>query len=442
MRILHVNKFLYRRGGAEAYAEDLAQMQHVAGHDVTFFGMRHPDNNAYQYERSFPTQVEFEPPPRSPIGKARSLGRMMWSTSAARGIDQVVADFEPDVVHLHNIYHQLSPSVLRPLAKRGIPAVMTLHDYKLACPTYQLIDHGKPCTACITGGPIQAVKKRCHGSLAGSAAAAVEVSLHRLTGAYDPVKRFLCPSWFLADVMRSAGVYPDRLQVQENFVDSDAVVPAHLPGEGAVFFGRLSNVKGVDVLIRAWQQLPGDAHLHIAGDGQERSALERLAETVAPGRVTFHGRLDKAKVHDLVRSSAVVVVPSVWHENQPLAVLEAFACGRPVIGTKLGGMPEIIDPGVDGDLVPAGDADALAASIRGFLADPDRAADMGDAARAKAEQRFAPAAHAAAIEQHYLSVMNHDRSRGAEDAGDPEPASSDGRSPWPASDVRRDRATC
>jgi glycosyltransferase involved in cell wall biosynthesis len=405
MRILHVNKFLYRRGGAEAYAEDLAQLQHEAGHEVTFFGMRHPRNRTYMYETSFPSEVEFAPLPSGPIGKVRGFGRMMWSTSAEQGIDHVLADFAPDVVHVHNIHNQLSPSVLRPIAKRGIPAVMTLHDYKLACPTYRLLDHGKPCTACVTGGPRQAIVRNCHESLASSAAVAVENMLHRTIRAYTPIHRFLCPSWFLADVMRSAGVYPDRLVVQENFVDTRTVAPAHLPGEGAAYLGPLSHEKGVHVLIRAWEHAPRDAHLHIAGDGPMRAQLEELAAELVPGRVTFHGMLDTTKAHALVRDVAVVVAPSLWHENQPLAVLEAFASARPVIATRMGGLPEIIDEGIDGELVPADDVEALAKAVTELTGDAERAAAMGRNGRAKVERRFAPGAHAQAVEDHYKAVI-------------------------------------
>ncbi|HEX6444981.1 MAG TPA: glycosyltransferase [Streptosporangiales bacterium] len=405
MRILHVNKFLYRRGGAEAYAEDLAQLQHEAGHEVTFFGMRHPRNRVYRYETSFPSEVEFAPLPTGPVGKVKGLGRMMWSTSAEHGIDDVLDDFRPDVVHVHNIHHQLSPSVLRPIAKRGVPAVMTLHDYKLACPTYRLLDHGKPCTACVTGGPRQALVRNCHESFASSAAVAVENMLHRTIRAYAPIRRFLCPSWFLADIMRTAGVYPDRLVVQENFVDTRRVTPAHLPGEGAAYVGRLSHERGVHVLIRAWEHAPRDAHLHIAGDGPMRAQLEQLAADLAPGRVTFHGMLDTTKAHALIRDVAVVVAPSLWHENQPLAVLEAFASARPVIAARMGGLPEIVDEGIDGELVPAEDVDALAEAVTRLTGDPERAAAMGRNGRAKVERRFAPAAHARAIEDHYEAAI-------------------------------------
>src|SRR4051794_18010399 len=188
MRVLHVNKFLYRRGGAEGYMIDLAAMQQQAGDHVEFYGMSHPDNVPLHYASEFPSHVEFEPAPPSLPGRVQVLGRMMWSTSAARGISHVIDDFAPDVAHLHNIYHQLSPSILRALGRAGVPVVMTLHDYKLACPTYQFRAQGQLCTACVSGGPVQAARRRCKdGALLPSAIAATEVAVHRRFGAYDPV---------------------------------------------------------------------------------------------------------------------------------------------------------------------------------------------------------------------------------------------------------------
>ena len=170
MRILHVNKFLHRRGGAEAYMEDVAGLQRGNGHRVAFFAMAHPDNRASEFERHFPSRVELNPPPRSLHGRAVAVGRMLHSPSARRGIEAVLEEFRPDVVHLHNVYHQLSPSILRPLKRRGVPAVMTLHDYKLACPTYRLLDHGEVCTACVGMRFHNAVLRRCEGGSLGASA--------------------------------------------------------------------------------------------------------------------------------------------------------------------------------------------------------------------------------------------------------------------------------
>jgi glycosyltransferase involved in cell wall biosynthesis len=401
MRILHVNKFLYRRGGAEAYMLDLAELQAQAGHEIAFFGMRHPENPSLPFADAFPSFVELEPPPERVSARVTAAARMVYSPSSRRGIEAVVRAFRPDVAHLHNIYHQLSPSVLRPLRALGIPMVMTLHDYKLICPSYLLLDHGKVCEACLGGRFRHAVTRRCKdGSLMASAVLAVEATAHRMTSAYDPVQLFICPSRFLAGKVAQAGVFPDRLRVLGNFVATETVAPKARPGGEVVYVGRLSHEKGVDVLVEAMGRLSRH-RLDIVGDGPERARLESLAATSAPGRVRFHGAVPKARVFDLVRAAAVAVMPSRCHENQPMAVLEAFACGVPVVASQLGGLPELVQQGRYGQTVPADDATALADALDRLLADPELAFSTGQAARRHAELQFAPERHLQQLERLY-----------------------------------------
>jgi glycosyltransferase involved in cell wall biosynthesis len=401
VRILHVNKFLYRRGGAEAYMEDLADLQVAAGHTVAFFGMAHPLNAHLEYASHYPDHIELEPPPPTLTGRVRGVARMLYSTSAKRGIDAVLVDFRPDVVHLHNIYHQLSPSVLRPVARRRIPAVMTLHDYKLACPTYQFLDHGNLCQACLGGHFQHAILRRCKdGSLGSSAVMAGELFVHTITRAYSPVRVFICPSRFLEGRMRAAGVFPRRMRHVPHFIETKDIPVKASPGVGVLVAGRLSPEKGIDVAIRAVGEI-GEATLEIAGTGPEEASLRRLADSVAPGRVRFHGLVDKAEVQRLMLAASVVVVPSRWYENQPMVVLEALARGVPVVGSALGGMPELIDPGVTGDLVAANDHVALAAALRPYVADPARAFAMRDSARASIVSEFAPQRHLERIGEAY-----------------------------------------
>ncbi|MEV1288055.1 glycosyltransferase [Micromonospora sp. NPDC049679] len=403
MRVLHVNKFLYRRGGAEGYLLDLAELQRAAGDEVGYFGMTHPHNESpLPYAEHFPSHVEFEPAPRGLRPRAAAAGRMIWSPAGRRGLARVLADFRPDVVHLHNIYHQLSPSVLAAARAAKVPCVLTLHDYKLACPSYQLLDKGELCDACVTGGPLMAARRRCKdGALGPSALLAVESWLHRSLRAYDPVAVFVSPSRFLAGVMGRAGVFPDRMHVLNHFVDVAALPMKETPGGGVVYAGRLSHEKGVDLLIEAVAALPAGAPVDIAGDGPARPALEERARRLAPGRIRFHGRLDKTRLHELIRSAAVVAVPSRWHENQPMAVLEAFGCGVPVVGTDLGGLPELITAGVDGEIVVADDPAALAVALGRLVADPGRAYAMGRAGRARVERDFSPAAHLTGLRELY-----------------------------------------
>lgn len=404
MRILHVNKFLYRRGGAEAYMEDLADLQVAAGHRVAFFGMAHPENTHLEYAAHFPAHIEMEPPPPDLAGRLRGVGRMLYSTSASRGMEAVLADFRPDVVHLHNIYHQLSPSVLRPVARRRLAAVMTLHDYKLACPSYQFLDHGRICEACLGGRFQHAVLRRCKdGSLGASAALAGELFLHTVTRAYDPVRIFVCPSRFLAGKMRQAGVYPARLRHVPHFIDTEGMAVKSTPGGPALVAGRLSPEKGVDVAIRAIAMVP-EGLLEVAGTGPEEERLRRLADAVAPGRVRFHGLLGKEDVHRLMLAASVVVLPSRWYENQPMVVLEALARGVPVVGSDLGGLPELVDPGKTGALVPPDAPRALADALRPFLADPGHGWSMCESAIARVRSDFSPERHLERLDELYAQA--------------------------------------
>jgi glycosyltransferase involved in cell wall biosynthesis len=402
VRILHVNKFLYRRGGAEAYLLDLAELQRAAGHEVEFFAMRHPDNLPATFADTFPSYVEFETAPPTVGGKVRAAGRLLWSTSAARGMTDVLTAFRPDVVHLHNIYHQLSPSILRSTRRAGAAVVMTLHDYKLACPTYRLLDQHGICEACIPHRFWNPTLRRCNrGSLTASTLSGAEMTLHTAFGAYDPVHRFACPSRFLEGKMRAARVYPGRLRWVPNFVDATAIEPKTSPGGDVVYVGRLSEEKGVDVLLEALERSPA-LRADIVGDGPAREPLERLAASLGvQDRARFRGRLPAADVHDAMRAAAVVAVPSRWYENMPITVLEAFATGVPVVASALGGLPELIDDDRDGILVPPDEPGPLAAALSSLSSEPGRAFEMGAAGRAKAERDYTPASHLERIETLY-----------------------------------------
>jgi glycosyltransferase involved in cell wall biosynthesis len=394
MRILHVNKFLFRKGGAEGYMEDLAELQRRAGHTVGFWGMDHPENTHVELSATFPPFVEFDNPPPDLVARAKMVGRMVWSLQAERGIARAVEQFRPDVAHLHNVYHQLSPSILGPLHRAGIPVVLTLHDYKLVCPTYQLLDHGEVCTVCVGRKFWNAPIKRCrNGSFIASTTMALDLSIHTILRSYRHVDAFVCPSRFIARQMERGKVYPDRMHVIPHFIDLAGLEPKTRSGGHAVIAGRLAAEKGIDVAIRAVGHLSEGVHLDIAGDGPARRDLEALAAAEAPGRVTFHGRLPKEHLFDLLRASSVAVVPSTWLENQPMAVLEALAAGLPVIGSDLGGLPELIDEGVDGFLVRPGDDKALAAAIDDVIRDAPRAFTMGQNGRRKIEADFSPSVH-------------------------------------------------
>src|SRR5918999_566322 len=231
---------------------DVSALQSERGDEIEYFAMSHPMNQPSRFATYFPAYVEFEPPPESLSGKLKAAGRLMYSPAAKAGIESVLSEFRPDVIHLHNIYHQLSPSLLRPIRREGIPAVMTLHDYKLACPTYLFLANGELCEACLGGHFYQAILKRCKDkTLAASTLNAVELTIHTATKAYSPVNLFVCPSHFIMSKMNQAGVFPERLRWVPNFIATSLAKPKRDPGGGVVYAGRLSQEKGVDVLIQA-----------------------------------------------------------------------------------------------------------------------------------------------------------------------------------------------
>ncbi len=413
MRILHVNKFLYRRGGAESYMLDLAQEQRAQGHTTTFFAMQHPDNDADPNADLFPERMELNPPPDGIAARLRTAGQVLYRRDARRGMEAALERDRPDVVHLHNIYHQLSPSVLRPVAARGIASVMTLHDYKLACPTYQLLDaEGQICEACLPGKFRHATLKRCNGgSLAGSALATLELNVHRATHAYDAVDALVCPSEFMKLKMTEGRVYPERLVHLPNFCDVSRVSAATEPGSGVLYAGRLSPEKGVDVLVDAAAHLPPSIRVTIAGDGPERAALERRAADLGVAdRVSFLGRVPGEQVHDLMRAAAVLAVPSRWYENQPMTILEAFGCARPVVASALGGLPELITDGATGRLVPHDDPTALAGALSELAGDPATAHAWGRTARA-GTSGYSLETHVRHLEGVYARAARHRRDR-------------------------------
>jgi glycosyltransferase involved in cell wall biosynthesis len=415
VRILQIDKFLHRQGGAASYMMDLAALQRRAGHDVEFFAMQDPRNAPSTYAGSFAPHVQLEPPPAGLPAKLSAAARMVWSEQARTSAAQVVADFRPDVAHLHNIYHQLTPAILRPLRRAGVPIVMTVHDYKLVCPSYRMLDQAGPCRVCLDGKFRHAVGRRCKdGSATASAALALESRVHRILRSYRAVGRFVCPSRFMLDQLRSGGVYPDRLLHLPHFVDITELPTATATPQRPyiVFAGRLAAEKGVDVLVRAVGRLPG-ARLLVVGDGPERATLQLLADRVAPGRVTFTGQCDRDTTLRHVAASAVSVLPSRWYENQPMSVLEAMACGIPVIVTALGGAPELVEPDVTGLIVPSDDSVALATALEQLLADPVWAAKLGSAARRRVQTTFSPERHLAGLLAAYdaASALSLERGR-------------------------------
>lgn len=319
----------------------------------------------------------------------------------------------PAVVHAHNLWMRLSPSPLLAARRRGIPVVMTVHDYHLVCPRkWMITSRDEPCA---TGFGPRCLIAGCRGARQGLAWLPyndlrwTKVWLHRrLLSRW--VDRFVCPSRHLAEWMeRSLG--PAGVLTVPNFTPPPAPATAPEPaGPPTVLYaGRLAREKGVDVLVEAVarvQQDEPETALVVAGDGPRRAGLEELARhTLRPGSFRFTGRLAPEELAPLYRRAAVVALPTLWMENCPVAVLEAMAHGRPVVATRIGGLPELVEDGVTGYLFERGDAADLAGKLVRLLADPELRRRAGEAAAGRYRQRYAPEVHARRLAGIYRSLL-------------------------------------
>ncbi len=411
LRILHIDKFASREdgGGAAGYMLDLVSRQRASGHRVEFLATEGITDLETELRRFFPPRRHFNPPPTGSVGKIASSAQMVWSRAAERSVEAAIAHFRPDIVHCHNIYHHLTPSILRPIQRAGTPIVMTVHDFKLVCPTYRLIDgSGQHCEACVEGSVINVVKRRCqNSSRIQSAVLMVESGIHRQVGAYDPVDVFICPSDYMAGLLRRRGL-GGRVRHVPSGYDLETIAPRTEAGSGVVFVGRLSWEKGVDHLIESVALLDG-VHLTVCGDGPQRADLERLAQDRIPGRVTFHGHLSRAEVLTELRRAAVCAVPSVWSENQPLTIIEAMACGVPVVSADVPALREMIVPGESGVTVDPTDHRALAAALEQFVIDPGLQRRLAVTARARAERVHDMTRHLDALTDIYAELITRHR---------------------------------
>lgn len=409
MRILLINKFHFLKGGAEkVYLDELALLR-GAGHEVHCFAMADPRNLPAGGDEEFFVSNVDPGAPGNPWQAARAAGRMLYSFEAKRGLGALLNARGPfDVAHLHNIYHQISPSILSELKRRKIPAVMTLHDYKLVCGTYSLLNHGEICERC-TGGNFGAIlKTRCNnGSLLRSGLTWAEMTLHhRMSGLYDPLDRFISPSQFLKDKITAMGFKGHAVVVPNPVKLPLAPAPySSATADRFLFTGRLSREKGVDLLLAALARVP-QASLRICGDGPERGALEAQCALLGlEPRVKFLGQLPPESITAELAAAAALALPARWHENQPLSVIEAFAQARPVIGSDLGGLPELIEAPNAGLLCTGGDEESLAAAMQRFLALPDSGkAALGMNGRRFAEEKFAPEKHLRALESLFTEL--------------------------------------
>lgn len=402
MKILHVNKFFDLTGGAEIYVHGLMKRQIEAGDDVHAFSTRSPSN--------LPSKDAFRFVKRYDLSKsdgvaidARKAANFIWNREARRAMEQTLDEVKPDVVHLHNIYHHLSSSILAPIRKRKISCVQTLHDLKLACPNYRMYTEGALCERCKGGRYYEAVKHRCiWPGLIPNMLAALEMGMIKARQSYErTVKTFICPSQFMADKMIEWGEPASKFAVARFPVVRKEAAPRG--GGYLLAVGRLSLEKGYEELIRAAPRANG-LRIKIAGIGPLEARL-RSQISSSGANVELVGWKRGEELDELYRNAEAFIACPVGYENAPLTVLDALGYGLPILASRIGGLPEMAEDGKNGYLVERGSVDAWTGALKRFAETSDeQREEMSKQSATLADRNFPDwREHAAMVRKIYES---------------------------------------
>ena len=351
MRILLANKFYYRRGGDCIYTMNLEKMLKEKGHEVAVYAMQYPENEKSEWSGYWPSNMT----------KLDAFTRPFGARQVMKGFSRLIDDFKPEVVHLNNIHTQLSPVIAKIAHEKGARVVWTLHDTKLVCPCYTCTRDGKWCTECFTDKKT-VIRHRCMpGGLPGAIIGYLEAQKWNKEVLQEYVDLFLPPSKFMMDTCVEGGYKPEKFRVLCNFIDVTKVKGLKseevkgLKGDYYVYLGRVNEVKGVRTLCKAASQL--DKRLVVIGGGELLPELQKTY--VDCKQIEFKGQMQWEEFMPILRGARFMVLPAEWSENNPLTVIESQSLGTPVLGARIGGIPELIDEGMSGMTFTSGDVEDL-----------------------------------------------------------------------------------
>lgn len=388
MRVLQAHNAYRQAGGEDSVVAAEAGLLRDHGDEVRLFGADNAEIGG-------------------PWSQLTTAWRATYSVPARRRLERLLAEWRPDVVHVHNLFPLLTASVLDACRVFGVPSVMTLHNFRLICPGALLCRHGKVCEVCVGTSPWRAILHRCYrGSLFGSMASARMVEYHRKRDTWQSkVDRFIVMSEFARQRFVASGWAAEKVLVKPHFCRPPELDGKDAVRHGAFFAGRLSPEKGVRTLLSAWKQI--SQPLKLAGDGPLRSEVEAACGSRA---IQPLGWLTSRQLSEQMRNSVCLVVPSGCYETFGMVVIEAFSHGLPVVAARIGALPELVEDGVNGLLFEPGNAEDLAAKARRLLDNPREAARMGESARATYRAKYTPERNYPQLRSIYQEVIDGKKS--------------------------------
>jgi glycosyltransferase involved in cell wall biosynthesis len=386
MNILLTNKFFYLKGGSERVLFQERDHLLKKGHKVIDFSMEDPMNLPSPNAASFVTHIDYQKT-QGIRSKIQQAIQFVHSREAVDKLTDLISQECPDIAHIHNIYHQLSPAIIPVLKRHGIPMALTLHDSKLFCPGYLMLNKGNICMKCDGKHFWKPLFNHCQNSRMQEILLVIEAYWHKVMQSYDKVDIFLSPSHFMADLI-GRRIPQDKIRILHNGIDTTAFVPQYHDKGYALYVGRISPEKGVETLLKAHASLKCRFPLNIIGTGP---LIDQLRTTYP--QAEFMGYQTGAALYNIIRDAAFVVVPSECHENCSMVVLEAMALGKPVIGSRVGGIPEQIEDGRTGLLFEMSNTKELSEKMHNLQASPSLRKELGKTARIKCEMEYSLATH-------------------------------------------------
>jgi len=369
-----------RSGGSITAFFETKKLLESHGHDVMVFSMKNIDNEYCKYSDFFAEHFDVNDA-AGVLKKLKYSAKVIYNFESQKKLESLLAVARPDIAHIHDSYHYLTPSILSPLKKHKIPVVMKLSDYKLICPNYKLFSKGDVCTRCRGKKYYHAFFQGCHmGSHLKSLVVAAEAYLHLFLKSYDKVDLFLAPSEFMKEICVSFGIKGDRIRVLRNVLNFEDYIPTTEKENYFLYAGRLSEEKGIRTILDALNVLNRTGRLEgykmlIMGEGPDEAGLKKYVDQLLLNEVVnFVGFLKKGTEQwvKIMQNATCSILPSNWYDNSPVAISESMAFGTPVIVSDRGGTGEMIEENKSGYIFNAKNHMELAEKMRQFINNPER----------------------------------------------------------------------
>lgn len=400
MKIIMAGQNYHITGGSDRVLFDELSLLNSNGHDAIPFAASSELNISNEFDSFFPKDVNLKNP------KYLDVLRYIYNPQAKSKISKLLDNFNPDIVHCHIYYGKLSSSIISEIKQRGIPLVQTLHEYKSVCPTYTLTANDSPCERCKGFRFYNATLARCNkGSLARSLISTVESYVSLALGAVSKFDHFISVSDFLRDKVISMGIPPEKVTTVHNFTETEGIRPNYNKGSYFLYFGRVEKLKGIWTMIHAFERAR-DFNLIVVGNGSELPEIKAYCSNKNIKNIQLLGFLPKEKVNELIKNSIATIVPSMWYETFGLTITESFALGKPVIASRIGGIPEVVTEGEDSLLVTPGDVDELVSAVYEMATNKESAIEMGRLGRANLEKKFNKQIHYQKLIELYQRLTN------------------------------------